>query len=151
MHSQRLTLFGKNHHGDTRVVLATVISIAQNFQQGRAPYFHMLSPSFRTIIHRLRIIKSCTWSLGREQLNSQPGVWLMNQLIIHELHTLVSLSVVISCNFIFHKLTSDWGKWKLLNCRNRSTETEVQKPMCGSGKKSCLSVFSALLTYDCVC
>ena len=44
----------------TRVVLATVISVAQNFQQERAFSFHMLSPSFRTIIHRLRIIKSCT-------------------------------------------------------------------------------------------
>ena len=38
---------------------------------------------------------------------------------------LVSACVVFSCNFIFHKLTSDWGKWKLLKCGNRSTETEV--------------------------
>ena len=28
-------------------------------------------------------IKSCTWSLGTEQFNSQPGAWLINQLITH--------------------------------------------------------------------
>ena len=41
------------------------------------------------------------------------------------------------------------GKWKMLKCGNRSTETEVRKPKCGSEKKSRLSVSSALLTHDC--
>ena len=39
------------------------------------------------------------------------------------------------------------GKWKTLKCGNRSTETEVWKPKCGSEKKSRLSVSSALLTH----
>ena len=64
---------------------------------------------------------------------------------------LVSLSVISSCNFIFHKLTSDWGKWKRLKCGNQSTEMEVQKLKYGSEKKSCLFMFSASLTYDRVC
>ena len=41
------------------------------------------------------------------------------------------------------------GKWKTQMCRNQSAEMEVQKP--GSDKKSWLSVFSALLTHNCVC
>ena len=34
---------------------------------------------------------------------------------------------------------------------NRSTETEVRKLKYGSKKNSRLSVFSALLTHECVC
>ena len=57
------------------------------------------------------------------------------------------------------------GKWKPLKSGNRntktevrkrkygngSTETEVRKPKYGSEKKSRLSVFSPLMTHDCVC
>ena len=60
----------------TRTVLATV-------RNSRHFSFHMLSPSFWIIIHMLRITKSCTWSWGTEQLNSQPGAWLINQLITY--------------------------------------------------------------------
>ena len=47
--------------------------------------------------------------------------------------------------------TIDLGKWKTLKCGNRSMETEGQKRKYGSEKKSRLSVFSALLTHECVC
>ena len=40
------------------------------------------------------------------------------------------------------------GKWKMQMCRNQSTEMEVCKP--GSEKKSWLTVFSTLLTQNCV-
>ena len=40
------------------------------------------------------------------------------------------------------------GKWKMLKCGNRSTEMEVRKRKYGSEKKSCLSVFSVLLTHN---
>ena len=45
------------------------------------------------------------------------------------------------------------GKWKTLKCEygNGSTETEVRKLKYGSEKNSHLSVFSALLTHECVC
>ena len=50
------------------------------------------------------------------------------------------------------------GKWKTLKCENRSMETEVWKPKFGSEiidsrvtLKSRVSVFSVLLTQECVC
>ena len=39
----------------------------------------------------------------------------------------------------------------MLKCRNRSKETEVRKTKYGSEKRSCLLVFSALLTHEYVC
>ena len=50
-------------------------------------------------------------------------------------------------------MTTNWswagevGQVENAEVRNQSTETEVQKPKYGSGKKSRLSVSSALLTH----
>ena len=87
------------------------------------------------------------WTLSFQILNTVVGCFNHKNSSLHS--TVVSKAVVDGGH-----LKQSWyspGKWKMLKCGNRRTETEVRKPKYESEKKNRSWVFSALLAHECVC